>query len=62
MSETSQFEDEVRKHLARQHDNTLAALMLNRRERRRRGLRTSKKDLERYLLATGVAIAKTGEQ
>ena len=58
MNETSPFEDQVRENLARQHDAALAASMLNRRERRRMGIRATKKEIERYLLATGLVISQ----
>ena len=61
MSEMSQFSDEVRVELARQHDNLLSWTMLSRKERRRQGVRAPKRELERMLFATGMAIAQSGE-
>ena len=61
MSETSSFEKEVRRELLRREANLLSWTQLNRRERRRQGLRMRRNDLERMLLATGVAIQQTGE-
>lgn len=62
MNETSNFDDEVRERLARQHDGLLNLTMLSRRERRRRGVRVPKREIERMLFATGLVIAQTGER
>lgn len=61
MNETSQFSDEVREGLVRQHDNLLSWTMLSRKERRRQGVRVPKKELERLLLATGLVISQSGK-
>ena len=58
MSEMSPFSDEVRKELARQHDNLLSWTVLNRKDRRRQGLRVPKRELERMLFATGLVISQ----
>ena len=61
MNETSRFEDEVRGQLVQQHDGLLNLSMLGRKERRRRGVRVQKRQLDRMLFATGIAIAQSGE-
>lgn len=61
MSETSQFDDEFRRELVQRHDGLLNLSMLNRKERRRRGVRVQKRDIERMLFATGMVIAQAGE-
>lgn len=62
MSETNQFRDEVREQLVRQHDGLLTLSMLGRKERRRRGVRASKREIDRMLLATGLVISQAGER
>lgn len=61
MSGTSQFDDEVRAELVRRHDGLLNLSMLGRKERRRRGVRVQKREIDRMLFATGLVIAQTGE-
>lgn len=61
MAASQSFEDEVREELARRHDNLLSWTMLNRKERRRQGMRMPKKELERMLLATGLVISQSGK-
>lgn len=52
------FDEQVREELARRHDGLLSLSMLNRKERRRRGVRVQKREIERMLFATGLVIAQ----
>lgn len=61
MNETNPLEDEIRAGLVEQHDGLLNLSMLGRKERRRRGVRVQKRELDRMLFATGMAIVRAGE-
>ena len=61
MSATSPL-DEEKQQLVLQYDSLLAAMSLSNSERRRLGVRLSGADLRRRLYATGIAIAKAGQQ
>lgn len=54
-------DEQIRKELVRRHDHVLTLLQMSRAQRRSRGVRASRRDLERMLHAVGFAIAQTGE-